>query len=627
MKKFEDYYTDEKIIKLLCKIRISYARRRSKKHLLDNLTTSEFHLEEKLSDYDNEILSVLSQMLPNRRLWLTRGQRTFNKSIKIDTDDKNREILFNTIKKYRRDYPTTDFVISLNKFIEEIITSINSCEYKFSSPDILPEIKERKKSALKYQAKNGIETECRPIARFKLKDRIILSLVNKFFTDLFDDFFEGSALAFRAVKKNDKGEIVITKHHDAVEKIIAHKEKNQNSDFFVAECDIKKFYDSVNHKVCLDEFNKLIEKAKAGNTSANFDTAIYLFKAYLECYSFQDDVLTKNGCKTYWDSQKDKKGNSIRGRFPWIEKEIAKSEYYNKNSTDKIGVPQGGALSGLIANIVLDATDKKLKEIDELFYVRYCDDMILMHQNKQVCRDAINLYINSINDLLLFNHDLNSNYFKQSKQNYSKSKAKYRVFPTSNGKQLNRAFEYTTKPFWECKSKGPFKWGKLDLKNNCFPWISFVGYEINYNGETRIRKKSLKKELEKQEKVIKSIIYAISNKKNARNKTIIRSAYEKLHGMAVGRIKIYNYKTCENKLCWTDGFRQLNFNKYSKQQLRLLDRNKYHQIAILTKSLKTETIKSIAPEEDNNSEIYFFHKPFSYYYQAGQKKQELKCLK
>ena len=102
MKNFEDYYTDEKIIKLLCKIRISYARRRNKKHLLDNLTTSEFHLEEKLSDYDNEILSELSKILPNRRLWLTKGQRTFKKNIKIDTDDKNREALFNTIKKYRR---------------------------------------------------------------------------------------------------------------------------------------------------------------------------------------------------------------------------------------------------------------------------------------------------------------------------------------------------------------------------------------------------------------------------------------------------------------------------------------------------------------------------------------------
>ena len=65
------------------------------------------------------------------------------------------------------------------------------------------------------------------------------------------------------------------------------------------------------------------------------------------------------------------------------------------------------------------------------------------------------------------------------------------------------------------------------------------------------------KELQKQKKIVTSIIRRIRKEnykyKLARNETIKRSAFEKLNGMAVGRIKLYNYRTCENKICWTDG--------------------------------------------------------------------------
>lgn len=630
MRAFEEYYTDEKIIKHLCKIRISYARRRNKKHLLDKLTKPESQVENKVSKYDEEILSELSKILPNRRIWLTSGQRTHKwiiskgkkEHLKLDTDDKNREALYNTIKKYRRDFPTSPFVIELNRFIIDIKNSIESGVYRFSTPDILPEVKERNRNVLKYCTKNNKTIECRPIARFKLKDRIILSLANKFLTDLLDDFFEESSLAFRAVKKVDD-EIVAIKHHDAIVKILDNKAKNPQLDFYVAECDIKKFYDSVNHKVCMSSFNALIERVRDLHPNLNLQTVIAIFKAYLECYSFRENVKIKNEDKSYWNEQIDKKGNPINGYYPWIEDDITNSDYYKFNSDDRIGVPQGGALSGLIANIVLDIADKRLKEIDNLFYVRYCDDMILMHEDKNTCQNAINIYTQSINDLHLFNHKFINKYFEVNKNNYSKSEPIFRYFETKNGLKLRRAFEYSIKPFWDCKSKGPYQWGKFDLNKNVFPWISFVGYEINYNGETRIRKKSLKKEISKQEKVIKSIIYVTGKNKNARNNTILRSAFEKLNGMAVGRIKLYNFKTCKNNLCWSDGFKKLNFNSHSKRQLKQLDQNKYKQISILKKHLKEDIIDA-KPESDggSNSEIYYFHKPFSYYYQAGQKKSE-----
>ncbi len=78
---------------------------------------------------------------------------------------------------------------------------------------------------------------------------------------------------------------------------------------------------------------------------------------------------------------------------------------------------------------------------------------------------AKGLYENSLNRLKLFPHTFKSEKdlisIKNSKLNY--------------------------KLFWEGKSKGPYCWGRIE--NNSCPWIGFVGYEINYQGEIRVRKK------------------------------------------------------------------------------------------------------------------------------------------
>lgn len=626
MKEFSEYYSRDQIIKYLCKIRIKYANKRNKKYLLNKLTKPENYLKELPNSYDDKIVRQLDELLPKRRLWLSKGQRTFkiviNKEtnekevLKIDTDEKNREILYNTIKKYLNKKGDFEFVTKLNKFILYIQNSIENETFIFEKPDIVPEIKELNKSKQNLQLKKH-KIECRPISRFLLKDRIVLSLTNKFLTELFDDYFEKSSLAFRATKDNvwrDRN------HHLAIKKIIEYKKSHSDNDLFVAECDMKKFYDTVNHKICLELFDKLIEEVKVKFPKLELSKAICLFNAYLKCYTFKDNVKSLNGDTSYWEKQKDKKQKQINGFYPWVDKDFIKSTYHKDFPEDRIGVPQGGALSGLIANIILDYSDKKLKDIPDLFYVRYCDDMILMHPNESICKKAIDIYQKSINELQLFSHPFNNNFFALNKNRIAKKTFTERVFTTKNSLQINRSFDYSIKSFWNSKSKGPYKWGKIDKDSNTLPWIGFVGYEINFNCETRIRKKSLKKELDKQKKVVTSIIKRIKKTefKNARNNTIYKSALEKLNGMSVGRIKLYNYEVCENRICWADGFRFLNFNKYSKIQLRALDRNKYKFLNILTKHLGAEIIKS--KEIDNNEDILKMKKPFSYYYQVGEKK-------
>ena len=73
MLKFDKYFTDEEIIKYLCRTRAKHARLRNKKHLLHVLTEKDgfnYHIntdknKEKLSPLEKE----LSPILPPRRKW------------------------------------------------------------------------------------------------------------------------------------------------------------------------------------------------------------------------------------------------------------------------------------------------------------------------------------------------------------------------------------------------------------------------------------------------------------------------------------------------------------------------------------------------------------------------------
>ncbi|MBK7506182.1 MAG: hypothetical protein IPI52_14345 [Bacteroidetes bacterium] len=93
---------------------------------------------------------------------------------------------------------------------------------------------------------NG-KNECRPICLFNLKDRIILSITNKYLTRLFDDHFEDCSYAFRS-KKNREGTVILN-HHDCIKEILDFRKRNLEKPLWVAECDMEKFYDTVNHKI------------------------------------------------------------------------------------------------------------------------------------------------------------------------------------------------------------------------------------------------------------------------------------------------------------------------------------------------------------------------------------------
>jgi len=580
------------------------AKSKSKKHLLHLLTSNEkynYHIQSsapstnEFERYQVELTQFLSTILPPRKKWINLGEisrlnykaadavksakenskKVNKRNYSLTSSDKNFYSLLKTIKVHKKRKSQEKWYLNLQSYVTEIKTLSVSKSYQVQKPLIFPKPKEK----VKKVGKN----DCRPICMFSLTDRIILSTTNKFLTSLLDDHFQDSSYAFRS-KKNDENQIL--SHHDCIRDILKYRDQNSEKELFVVECDMKKFYDTVNHKIVKSLFEELISIAKKLNPEINLDAAARIFESYLSCFAFNINMPKPNDAE-YWVSYK-----IPNGEFTWVDDVV--SEHYTDLSIERIGVPQGGALSGLIANIYLNKADIEMLGANVL-YQRFCDDMIIITDNIEDCEEAKDLYTNTLKKLKLFPH------------------------PFKNGDQLisNMKGEINYKPFWSGKSKGPYKWGEIG--SNSFSWIGFVGYEINHLGEIRVRKKSIIKEINKQKTIINEIKSAIKIGMRKSKGTATESAINRLIGMSVGRIGLDNFDEVSTDLCWKNGFKELTINQHSIRQIKHLDRNRSKHYYKLLKEVKDPGLDSIVQED---RQVIKYNKPFSYYYQILERQKK-----
>ena len=112
--------------------------------------------------------------------------------------------------------------------------------------------------------------------------------------------------------------------------------------------------------------------------------------------------------------------------------------------------------------------------------------MIIMHPDKSICVNALEIYKTSIEDNYLLYH--------------------------TPKKIINYSIQKNAIAFWKSKSKEPFFWGNKHAGEENIPWVAFVGYQIRYDGKIRIRKDSLQKEIKKQGKEINRVHKALGKK-------------------------------------------------------------------------------------------------------------------
>jgi len=610
----EDYFTDRQIIKILCHLRAELAKKRHDKQFLYNLSkaapkpgTGELPDEE-----------WLCQLLPPRRQW---ERPKYSERKHKSTVQANALAIERTVSRKRRasNSQQEPWLLELNRFIEDVKQkALHEQSYRMAEPRIHPVKKER----------NSENHEYRPIAIYGLVDRIIGGQCARYLREVFDEDFLDYSYAFRVKKHPDPDQNRCIDHHDAVEALIQYRTKYPNQALWVAECDIKGFFDCVHH----DEARKALERARQRVESKGrlVDLrAIEIFESYLQSYSFTQVAISQ--ADEYF------KNKDPKGHLKKIESDL--SEFWSDPTHEPIGIPQGGALSCLIANLMLDEADRQvLEDSSDLFYARYCDDMILVHPDHKQCENAFERYVQALKSLKLPRHP------------------------------PQEVIKYGRDEYWNCKerkykSKSPYQWAPKD-ENASVPWVGFVGYQVRYDGLIRIRPSSIEKELKKQVREAGKVLRVVCPKQKSNSedlssrdyssqvrkssKQICYRLHQRLIKMSVGRSstqsgsiplwQIYLFRwaiesgayswmryvsskvgcspqSSPNKVsgfCWCSGFRLLKKYPFVASQLKQLDRGRERQLHRVERHIKNLGVASDARPRKGRKGLDYWGKPFSY---------------
>lgn len=150
-------------------------------------------------------------------------------------------------------------------------------------------------------------------------DRFIQQALLQVMTPIFEPYFSPNSYGFRPGKRA----------HDAVKQAQAYIRKGKR---YVVDMDLEKFFDKVNHDILMARIARIVEDKRV----------LKLIRGYLNAGVMAHGVI---------------------------------------NATAE-GTPQGGPLSPLLANIILDDLDKELTKRGHSF-VRYADDCNIFVESKR----------------------------------------------------------------------------------------------------------------------------------------------------------------------------------------------------------------------------------------------------
>lgn len=571
------YFTRDTVVKLLVRQRCKYASKQA-----DIVQRNEFirfpkhqssvKQNTKVSSRANDKATVYS-LFPARSKWCHIGKsRT-----KLDSLRRNERKLYNTYLKAKSEKSVEEWYIRLCEFADSIVHMFYNNEKTIPSPTVNILEKKREKD----------EIICRPVCVFPLKIKIVLSLLNKYLTDVLDNYFHACSFAFRKPSP-ERGNF---QHINAVKVIKQYRKKHIGESLFVAECDMQKFYDTIDHNIIKLRFNQLMSDVKRNKSISCKELKIVkkCFFNYVDCFNFYDNVYRFNkydSTHKFWRSISNRKEKKCK--IEWIKTFFSNGKYINSKKK-KLGVPQGGPLSGCIANIVMHFVDNSvINSINDkdILYLRFCDDMILIGKDKTEVSKIFTIYKEQIYKSKLFAH------------------------PSDNlctKKMAN---------FWKAKTREPYEWNQKG--GNIFPWITFVGFDINWCGNLRIRKASFKKQIVKQHTINWELLKYYKKGKLPKfcSATIRASLINRQIGMSVGRVEIWNYKNNSNIHSWTSAFSILDENPWSVKQLKALDRHRQKVLHRADKFLRKIKCPAVKKTTEKKYKIAYRGKPYSYYGQC-----------
>ena len=249
----------------------------------------------------------------------------------------------------------------------EVIRFEANLSYNINS--LINEIVSKKYKLGKYKEFLIYEPKERLIEALPFRDRVVIRC---FCDEVLKDKIETKLIYDNAACRNGKGTLFAI---NRLEKFLRHEylKENDNNIYFL-KCDIQKYFPSIDHQILLDLLGKI---------------------------GFSPDEM-------------------------WMNEKLVKEQPNNADT----GLPLGNQSSQWFALLYLNVIDRYIKEkLRVKSYVRYMDDMILVHRDKEylrnclneiekICKDKLNLSLNHKTqigkvkngiDFLGYRHILNEN--------------------------------------------------------------------------------------------------------------------------------------------------------------------------------------------------------------------------
>ncbi len=323
-------------------------------------------------------------------------------------------------------------------------------------------------------------------------DTVLLARTAAYLRDWFEPVLKAGRCCY-SFRKSRK-----LTHQSAVGALCRWRMRHEGEELFVAECDIRKFFDNIRHDVILKALDRYA--AELGNLDP---AAREVVSAYLRCYRFGEADGVSHG------------------------------------------IPQGGSLSPVLANMVMAQADEAVlrHSSEKMFYARYCDDMVIAATDESLCRRAMDAYFAALDQLHLPPHPIAD-------------------------------FTYGT-DYFDAKSKGPFRWCAAEKgARGCAPWVSFLGNQVRFDGDVRVRKDTVRKHVLKIKEEVGSAIGTWERlggklRDGVKKALFYKSLRRRLVAKGVGYLRAGPVP--KDGICWAAAFPNLTKNAFCARQMRTLD--------------------------------------------------------
>jgi hypothetical protein len=222
--------------------------------------------------------------------------------------------------------------------------------------------------------------------------------------------------------------------------------------------------------------------------------------------------------------------------------------------------------------------------------------MILMHTERAKCVTRLDTYVAALRSLLLPIHEF--------------------ADPPRYGKK-----------FYEAKSKSPYRLGLASGGKRASPWVSFLGYQIHWDGAMRVRKESLKRHKTRQTELVQRVLRLIRKPDpqiRVNGRQIVWRVALRLVAVAIGRGPISGTAGTRQP-CWTGAFTMLDSGSHAETQMHALDRHRDSLIRKLKRAVvgikpvdvrprkKKTPKKQVAMRTRSSSQLPFIGRPLSYW--------------